>query len=160
MGFYCLFHRTIWNARYLQAVRRIQRRKGEMSKGENIFFFSHYWFPRDLIFSIRNQKFIWGQQQVLEVCHQLGSCSEVSMKLQKPNSDSPPNNRTLLPRNSRFLTSVNQFSRLNIWIWEIEWGDPSSAPTPQKIENSKKFIHNFILLTQINILHYLREALL
>ena len=47
-----LFHRTIWNARYLQAVRRIRRRKGEMGKR----YFLPSWFPRDLIFPIRNQK--------------------------------------------------------------------------------------------------------
>ena len=48
--FYCLFYKTISNARYLQAVRNIQRIKGKMSKWgkrSSLLGFSRFDFPRN-----------------------------------------------------------------------------------------------------------------
>ena len=57
-----------------------------------------------------------------------------------------PNNRTVLPRNCGFLTSVNQFSHLNIWIWEIEWGWSffgTSSPENWKSKEEHLFTSSF-----------------
>ena len=57
-----------------------------------------------------------------------------------------PNNRTVLPRNCGFLTSVNQFSHLNIWIWEIDWGWSffgTSSPENWKSKEEHLFTSSF-----------------
>ena len=68
-----------------------------------------------------------------------------------------PDNRPVLPRNCGFLTSVNQFSHLNIWIWEIEWGWSffgTSSPENWKLKIQRRtFIHNFLSLKKVKHTH-------
>ena len=143
-----LFHRTIWNARYLQAVRRIGRRKGEMGYFLPLGFLE-IWFSQS---EIKSWEFIWRQQQVVEVN---SGCNEVSMKLQKPNSAS---NQSLSQQSNGsspklwipdFGESVFPFEHLNLRNRVRVILLRHQLPRKLKIQR-RTFIHNFILLkTQI-----------
>ena len=89
------------------------------------------------------------------------SANEVSMKLQKLNSEfkseSAQQSTASSQKNCGFLTSVNQFSHLNIWIWEIEWGWSffgTSSPENWKLKIQRRtFIHNFLSLKKVKHTH-------